>query len=442
MLIGKYRLSRVIGEGAFSQVYIGTNIFTKQQVAVKVINRLVIENKSDMEAIQREISVLKRLDYPGIVKFIDYLEDENSIYIVMEYIPGGELFDFIISHIRVEEPLAKRIFKQIVYSVGYIHSKNIIHRDLKPENMLLGESNVVKIIDFGLCSTEADKPLNNKCGSPVYICPEAQTGEEYMGQPADVWALGVILYVLVDGSLPWSYTDKDKMQKEIMTGSYLPIENVSDECKELIQSILNPDPNKRITITAILAHPWLFGIRNVFPTAKPTFGQRPENLSLAVGGFSSANFNENQQPIGTVYEKSVQSPQNDPAQKITIQNSPEKQKIQPRSISLNVETMDSENAGDGPSARKGVILSQTISNRDPMSVAKKLESTIIAAQVAFEKVGPLEYTLTKEDLQVQAEVCRLYGFRNIFVVSFKRIKGDSWAYTNFVTPLLDLFKKQ
>ncbi|EAY02860.1 CAMK family protein kinase [Trichomonas vaginalis G3] len=384
---------------------------------------------------------MKRLDYPGIVKFIDYLEDEGSYYLVMEYISGGELFDYIISHTRVEESLAKRIFKQIAYSVGYIHSKNIVHRDLKPENLLMTDSTTVKIIDFGLCSIEADKPLTNKCGSPIYISPEALTGEPYMGPPADVWALGVILYAIVDGSVPWNYKDPEEMQKQISTGSFLPIDNISDECRELIVAILNPDPSKRIDITGILAHPWLFGIRNVFPHSKPCFVQRSENLSLSVGGFSSSNFNENQQPLGSLYTESVPSPKNDPSQKVTLQNSPEKQKIQPRSISLNVENMNDDEIRQGAQKSSNVLLSQTISHRDPMFVAKKLENAIISANIAFEKENPLLYTLTDNDLQAQAEICRLQGFRNIFIISFKKIKGDDFKYTNFVSPLLDAFKK-
>ena len=152
MLVGKYRLLRVIGDGSFSTVKLGVNIFTNQTVAVKIVQKSSLVDQFQFERLQERIATVQRLDHPGVIKLIDVIEDEEAFYIVLEYCGGGELFDFIISRQRVEEPLAKRFFKQIVLAVGYCHSQNVIHRDLKPENILLTENNTVKLIDFGLCS--------------------------------------------------------------------------------------------------------------------------------------------------------------------------------------------------------------------------------------------------------------------------------------------------
>ena len=451
MIIGKYRLFRTIGEGSFSTVKLGYQIFTKDPVAIKIINKCTIQSEADLQWLMQEVEVMKLLDHPGIVKLYDFLEDENAFYMVIEYCGGGELFDFIISRNRVEEPLAKKFFKQISLSIGYLHSKNIVHRDLKPENLLLTENNTVKLIDFGLCSTHADQPMTNRCGSAVYISPEALTRPAYMGQPADVWALGVILYALVDGSLPWNYENPEKMYEQITTGAFAPPKELSEECYDLIRQIFNPDPETRITIDGILNHPWLVGVGNVFPEPKIKVHHAEEpRLSLSMGGFSSENLNTMNilerspppQPLETIYEEGVPPPL--PTVHRPAKEAPVRRKnVQPRSISLNVGAFanDESEPDDGANTHRGAILSQTISHRDPNAVALKLENALISIGVSYRKIAPLEFTLLTNDLQVTAEVCRLYGFRNIYVVSFKRVHGESWAYTQFVTAVLNAFKE-
>ena len=449
MLIGKYRLFRTIGEGSFSTVKLGYQIFTQDPVAVKIVNKCMIKSDADMQWLMREVEVMRNLNHPGIVKLYDFIEDESAYYMVIEYCGGGELFDFIIARNCVEEPLAKKLFKQICLSVGYLHENNIVHRDLKPENLLLTETNNVKLIDFGLCSTEADKPMTNRCGSAVYISPEALTQQQYMGQPADVWAMGVILYALVDGSLPWNYDDPQKMYEQITTGDFAPPKELTEECYDLIKQIFNPDPDQRITIPQILVHPWLSSIGNVFPEPKAKAKVQEPRLSLSMGGFSSQNLTQMNslamspppQPLETIYEDDV--PQQPTITPRVSKETPVRQKpIQPRSISLNVGAMadDSDN-DDGTNTHRGAILSQTISHRDPNAVALKLENALISIGVSYRKTSALEFTLYTNDLQVTAEVCRLYGFRNIYVVSFKRVHGESWAYTQFVTAVLNAFKE-
>jgi len=447
MLIGTYRLFRVIGNGSFSTVKLGYNIFTQAPVAVKIINKSPNINNNDLNWMFLEVEVMRSLDHPAIVKLIDFIEDDFAYYIVMEYCGGGELFDFIIARNRVEEPLAKRLFKQIVLAVSHIHMKNIVHRDLKPENLLLTETNNVKLIDFGLCSNMANEALTNRCGSACYIAPEALTSTSYFGKPADIWALGVILYALVDGSLPWHYEDPEKMYNQIVTGDFAPPKALSEECLNLIRSILNPDPLGRISIEEILVHPWLNGVGNVFHVPKPVQKKPEPRLSLSMGGFSFSNLLQSNQiqqqeptnTLETIYEDEGPAPRHSPLPKPSL--TARKQKpVQPRSISLNTNAMSEAESDDGTNTHRGPILSQTISHRDPNGVALKLENVLLSMGISYRKPSALEFSLVMSDIHINAEVCKLYGFRNVYVISFKRIDGDSWNYAQFVSSILNKLK--
>ena len=308
MLIGKYRLFRIIGSGTFSTVKLGYDMTTNQAVAVKIILKSSIADQSQLDSILKTIEILKMLDHPGIAKFIDFLEDETSYYIITEYCNGGELFDFIISRNRIEEPLAKRIFKQIVLTIAYMHQKGIVHRDLKPENILLTETRSIKIIDFGLSSDHADQPLHDRCGSSCYISPESLTQAEYYGIPADIWALGVILYTLVDGSLPWNYQDSNRMFQQITTGDFPMPKTISVQCQDLIKNILNPDPKLRFSTDQILMHAWLFGVGNVFPLPKEEDKMSGERLGLNIGGFSTGDVSSLRLPLQPTMQKPIVAP--------------------------------------------------------------------------------------------------------------------------------------
>lgn len=459
MLIGKYRLFRVIGEGSFSYVKLGYHIFTQEPVAVKIVAKSSMKDPNDLKWLNREVEVMRRLDHPGVVKMIDFIEDEEAYYMVLEYCGGGELFDFIINRTRVEEPLAKVFFKQIVETIGYVHSQGVVHRDLKPENLLLTETNQIKLIDFGLCSTVVDKPLTSKCGSAIYMSPEIINGKPYMGIPADIWALGVILYALVDGSLPWFYQDEKKMASQITTGTFPMPKSLSAECKSLLKAILNPNTKKRITIPEILSHPWLNGIGNVFKTAKPKKlvskkEEKEKRIGLQFGGFSSADFRINPtpqvqeppSPLETIYEAEPQPPINMNPKRNDRKargGTAKEKKIAPRSVSLDETTMDENDDTkneDGTSTHRGAIFSSTVSCKDPLTVALQFEETLISQKITYTHSEDLLFRLTSQDLTITAEVCRLYGFRNVYLISFKRIHGDSWAYTQFVTQILNTMK--
>ena len=453
MLIGKYRLFGVIGEGSFSIVKCGQHIFTGEPVAVKIVPKDRLRNPEDLQWLRQEVAVMKRLDHPGIVKLIDFLEDDSAFYMILEYCGGGELFDFIIKRTRVQEPLARRLFKQICLTIEYIHSQGIVHRDLKPENLLLSQANVVKLIDFGLCSTEISVPLTNRCGSPCYIAPETLVQSSYYGAPADVWALGVILYALVDGSLPWNYQDSNKMFEQITKGEFPMPQMISPACQDLLGSILDPNPVTRITIQGILTHPWLAGLGNVFPVQRAVQEKIKEpRLHLDMGGFSVNDLRSNimssdVRPSGleTIYEDGVQPPPPamEPAAMVQRPSRPRTKPAQPRAISLDMGAMDDGQGGDdGVSEHRGVIISPTISHREPKAAAQKFGSTLVSLGLKYRILSELEFQLVEGELQVNAEVCRLAGFRNVYVISFRRVKGDSWAYTQYVTRIINEMKKR
>ena len=455
MLIGKYRIFKLIGNGAFSVVKLGFDMLTNQPVAVKIIQKSSISDQMPLEHILKVNEILKMLDHPGIAKFIDFLQDDTAYYIITEYCDGGELFDFIISRNRVEEPLAKRLFKQIVLTVAYMHQQGVIHRDLKPENILLTQNKNIKIIDFGLASDHAYEPLHDRCGSPCYIAPESLTETEYYGIPADIWSLGVILYTLVDGSLPWNYQDSTRMYEQITQGDFPMPTTISVQCQDLLKNILNPDPKKRFTTDQILTHAWMFGVGNVFPPPKIDDRMRNERLGLTLGGFSTGDVASQrlslqaaafQKPVvaptsslATIYENPMDGPMALGFDLPALQAPKPTKKVTPRSVSLNSAALSAP-VDDGTAVHRGIIMSQTISHRDPLAVATNFENILIGNGIQHKRVDDLIFNISTPDVELTAEVCRLYGFRNVYVISFSRVQGDGWNYAQFVQSLLSQMK--
>ena len=174
----------------------------------------------------------------------------------MEYANGGELFEYIVSNTKLKEPLACKFFQQLIAGIEYIHKLGVVHRDLKPENLLLDNDNI-RIVDFGLSNTyNPNEKLKTACGSPCYAAPEMIAGKRYDGLKADIWSAGVILYAIVCGYLPFENADTSKLYKKILAGEYTCPPFISAEVKDLIQNILNTDPNTRFSIDEIRAHPW------------------------------------------------------------------------------------------------------------------------------------------------------------------------------------------
>lgn len=258
LCIGNYRLAETLGVGSFSKVKLGYHVATGLKVAVKILNRQKIKSLSMDAKIRREIQILKLFRHPHIIKLYEVIETPSDIFMVMEYVPGGELFDYIVRHGKLSEDEARKFFQQILYGVDYCHRQRVVHRDLKPENLLLDSKNNVKIADFGLSNLMRDGDLlKTSCGSPNYAAPEVISGQLYAGAEVDIWSCGVILFALLCARLPFDDEYIPDLFKKIRTGAYTLPSHLSQECKQLIASMLVVDPLKRSTITEIRQHPWV-----------------------------------------------------------------------------------------------------------------------------------------------------------------------------------------
>ncbi|KAI9280727.1 kinase-like domain-containing protein [Sporodiniella umbellata] len=278
--IGSYRISKLLGVGAFSKVFVGDNLEEKKFYAIKTIQKGSLLNDPRIRSsIEREIGILKYINHPSIVHLEATMETEQFICIVLEYVEGGELFDFVqkmhhqsrIIKKKVDETSVKNLFLQLVKAVKWLHEHHIVHRDLKLENILIHKQNdqiVLKITDFGLARVvDPESPLlTTRCGSEEYAAPEIVQNKGYDGRMTDVWSLGIILYALLVGYLPFRY-DTSKHEKvsqlfyRIVKAEVKwptdELSEVSPEAKFVVSRILERNPEKRISICDIEALPWL-----------------------------------------------------------------------------------------------------------------------------------------------------------------------------------------
>jgi serine/threonine protein kinase len=232
-------------------------VVTGHKVAVKILNKAKIKQLGMEEKVQREINILHLCTHPHIIRLYEVLDTPTDIFLVNEYVSGGELFDYIVSKGRLSADEARNFFHQIISGVEYCHFQKIVHRDLKPENLLLDASLNIKIADFGLSNLMRDGDfLRTSCGSPNYAAPEVISGHLYAGPEVDVWSCGVILYALLCGSLPFDDESIPNLFKKIKSGMYSLPTHLSQLAKNLIPRMLEVDPMKRITIPEIRLHPW------------------------------------------------------------------------------------------------------------------------------------------------------------------------------------------
>ena len=249
VVIGTYRLSKTLGIGAFGKVKLAEHVTTGHKVAVKILNRAKIVALDMTEKVKREINILQRCTHPHIIRLYEVIDTPTDIFVVMEYVSNGELFDYIVSKGRLAPDEARHFFHQIVSGVEYCHYHHIVHRDLKPENLLLDADNNIKIADFGLSNVMRDGEfLRTSCGSPNYAAPEVISGHLYAGPEVDVWSCGVILYALLCGSLPFDDESIPNLFKKIKSGMYSLPSHLSQLARDLIPRMLVVDPMKRVTV--------------------------------------------------------------------------------------------------------------------------------------------------------------------------------------------------
>ncbi|KAI8877368.1 Pkinase-domain-containing protein [Backusella circina FSU 941] len=266
--LGSYNLLHTLGEGEFGKVKLGIHKETGQEVAIKLIRKDGEGAEGRIHKVEREISVLKTLRHPYIVKLISVIETEKYVGIILEYASGGELFEYILAHRYLKERDAKRFFAQLISSVNYMHQKKVVHRDLKLENLLLDKNRNIVVTDFGFANQFAfaeDDLMATTCGSPCYAAPELVVNAGlYAGSAVDIWSCGVILYAMLCGFLPFdddpSNPDSDninQLYRYIMSTDLVFPSHVPVDARDILKNMLVPDPSKRCSLDYIINHPWM-----------------------------------------------------------------------------------------------------------------------------------------------------------------------------------------
>eukprot|EP01064_Diplonema_japonicum_P015978 TRINITY_DN2401_c0_g1_i3.p1 TRINITY_DN2401_c0_g1~~TRINITY_DN2401_c0_g1_i3.p1 ORF type:complete len:558 (+),score=129.19 TRINITY_DN2401_c0_g1_i3:95-1768(+) len=260
--IGDYILGSTLGSGAYAKVKKAVHGPTKKTYAIKIINCAKYKSKDREEWLRREVAVLRKLDHPNIMKLFDVMQQGDKMHLVLEYVNGGELLEVIAKVKRLFEDEARHYFHQLMSGVAYMHSLGIVHRDLKPENILVTDKKVLKIADFGLSNiVPQDKSsefqlMSTIVGSPDYCAPEVVQEKNYDGFKADVYSCGTILYTMVSGSRPFEAKDEEATLQKVAAGIFIVPRHVSKDCDSLINGMMEMDPDKRMSVKKVLAHPW------------------------------------------------------------------------------------------------------------------------------------------------------------------------------------------
>lgn len=260
--IGPWKLGKTLGRGATGRVLLGINTTTGQKAAVKVVSKSALNDEYDKPTkgglpygIEREIIIMKLLTHPNVLRLYDVWETSKALYLVLEYVEGGELFDLLVERGPLQEQEAVKYFRQIVLGTAYCHALGICHRDLKPENLLLDASLNVKLADFGMAALESNgKLLETSCGSPHYAAPEIVSGLKYHGAASDVWSCGVILFALLTGRLPFDDENIRNLLLKVQAGNFEMPDELSPDAQDLIWRLLTVDPMKRMSTAEILNH--------------------------------------------------------------------------------------------------------------------------------------------------------------------------------------------
>ncbi|XP_065013764.1 CBL-interacting protein kinase 32 isoform X2 [Musa acuminata AAA Group] len=258
--VGKYELGRTIGEGTFAKVKFARNVETGEPVAIKILDKEKVLKHKLVEQIKREIATMKLIKHPNVVRIYEVMGSKTKIFIVLEFVTGGELFDKIANHGRMREDEARRYFQQLINAVDYCHSRGVYHRDLKPENLLLDAYGNLKVSDFGLSALSQqvrdDGLFHTTCGTPNYVAPEVLNDRGYDGATADLWSCGVILFVLLAGYLPFEDSNLMILYNKISAADFTCPPWLSFGAMRLLARILDPNPMTRITIPEILEDDW------------------------------------------------------------------------------------------------------------------------------------------------------------------------------------------
>ncbi|CAH2320278.1 serine threonine- kinase SIK2 [Pelobates cultripes] len=304
--VGFYDIERTLGKGNFAVVKLARHRITKTEVAIKIIDKSQLD-AVNLEKIYREVQIIKMLDHPHIIKLYQVMETKNMLYLVTEYAKNGEIFDYLANHGRLNESEARRKFWQILSAVEYCHSRNIVHRDLKAENLLLDNHMNIKIADFGFGNFyKTGEPLATWCGSPPYAAPEVFEGQQYEGPQLDIWSMGVVLYVLVCGALPFDGPTLPILRQRVLEGRFRIPYFMSEECEHLIRRMLVLEPSKRLSIAQIKEHKWMMA---EVPVHRPVLYAQNQDKETSIGEYNEQVLRL-MHSLGIDQQKTIESLQN------------------------------------------------------------------------------------------------------------------------------------
>ncbi|EEY62050.1 CBL-interacting serine/threonine-protein kinase, putative [Phytophthora infestans T30-4] len=431
--VGKYEIGKTLGEGTFGKVKYAVNTETDERVAIKVLDKEKIQKQNMGAQIKKEISIMKMVRHKHVVVLKEVLASRTKIFIVLELITGGELFDKIVSEGRFSEETARFYFRQLVDGVQYCHENGVCHRDLKPENLLLDENGDLKISDFGLSALyEGGAPdgpessraslLHTTCGTPNYVAPEVLADKGYDGRAADVWSMGVILYI-------------QKAEFSYRAGS-LP------RVKALLNRILVPDPETRISIKEILRDEWFVNANGADEQVAPAAGPGTISEELAVAPVPSPVDHMTIKPSQADLDAAILEHQDEI-------NSGKKDK---QDGGLKVM-----NAFDLINMCGGMALNRMFQSNDEKRVKRSTQftSTIPAASIMVRLTGHLESLHCEINVENSSKVkavlqtpkgavgvvIQIFMLAdNLHLVEVRRGKGDIFEYHKFYTQLNDQMK--
>ncbi|CAN8295922.1 unnamed protein product [Cochlearia groenlandica] len=300
--VGNYEMGRTLGEGSFAKVKYAKNSITGVIAAIKILDRDKILRHKMVEQLKREISTMKLIKHPNVVEIIEVMASKTKIYIVLELVNGGELFDKIAQQGRLKEDEARSYFQQLINAVDYCHSRGVYHRDLKPENLILDANGVLKVSDFGLSAfspqVREDGLLHTACGTPNYVAPEVLSDKGYDGAAADAWSCGVILFVLMAGYLPFDEPNLMTLYKRICKSEFNCPPWFSPGAKRVIKRILDPSPITRMSIAELLEDEWFK--KGYKP---PSFDQDDEDINIDDVDAAFSNNNNKERLVTEKKEK-------------------------------------------------------------------------------------------------------------------------------------------
>lgn len=259
--LDEYNIIKNLGQGSYAVVKLGTHKKTNMKVAMKIYEKVKLQDYDKMKNVKNEIENLRYLSHENIIKLFKSIHTVKQIYLIMEFIGSSSLYDYtcLRDKFRIEEMDCRSIFRQVCKAICYIHSKDIVHRDIKMENIQINKSNQVKLIDFGFSiNTAPDEKLTVFCGTPSYMAPEIVSKRPHYGKPADVWAQGVLLYKLQTGQFPFKGRNDKDLFSSIQIGRYDSPKFQSLEVKSIIRSMLKVSPTERINCEQIVQHPWFY----------------------------------------------------------------------------------------------------------------------------------------------------------------------------------------